>query len=156
MLKIVKDLFLINFYMKLENIFCNSSSILNSVRPVLWQRYPPSWKHALLRWEGFLLCCWVGRNPLHLLIWLAPMLHFLPNCSLGYGKGEMVGSKRYLTPALLRCAALAFGSAEDIAALQASGVFQGVLLACIACVDSRATFRTCTVAAQWHSRSLSS
>lgn len=52
----VKDLFLVNFYMKLENIFCNSSSILNSVHPDLWQHYPLSWKCALLRWEDFLLC----------------------------------------------------------------------------------------------------
>lgn len=48
----------------------------------------------------------------------------------------MVGSK------------LAFGSAEDIAALQASDVFHAVLLGPIACAETRATFRTCAVAAQ--------
>lgn len=51
----VKDLFLVNFYMKLENIFCITSGTLNSVHPVFWQRYPLSRKCALLRWEDFLL-----------------------------------------------------------------------------------------------------
>lgn len=51
----VKDLFLVNFFMKLENIFCITSSTLNSVHPVLWQHYPLSRKCALLRWEDFLL-----------------------------------------------------------------------------------------------------